>query len=93
MKGIKRFLIPFQGWFTYDNQTSRATDASAEMDIFKPGWSLTTHREYCSGSTAYGSAAFKGPTGSRTASGTLTCDRCGNVDGACPVESARERSA
>lgn len=78
--GDKAFSYTLQGWFTYDNQTSRATDASAEMDIFKPGWSLTTHREYCSGSTAYGSATFKGPTGSRTVSATLTCDRYGNVD-------------
>lgn len=73
------FAYTLRGWFTYGNNTSQATNAAAIIDLYKRGWTVSTHNEYCSGNTAYGSATFKGPTGPRSVSISLTCDRYGNV--------------
>ena len=77
--GDKAFSYTLQGWFTYDNQTSEATNASAIIDIFKSGWTLNSNSEYCRNNTAYGRATFKGPAGLQNVSGSITCDRYGNI--------------
>lgn len=64
----------------FDSSTSRATKVSYLVTFSLSGWSLSSHSEYCSGSTAYGSATFKGPSGAtEDVSLTLTCDKNGNV--------------
>ncbi|NCE64033.1 hypothetical protein D1159_05385 [Pseudoflavonifractor sp. 524-17] len=68
-----------QGWFEYDSSTSKAVDTDASIDIYQPGWSLTSNRETCSGSTVRGTATFSGPSGSKTLSGSITCDKNGNI--------------
>ena len=78
--GDLAFIYTLKGWFSYDGQTSSATSASAAVDIYKRGWSVTSHSEHCSGNTAYGSVTLKGPTGYWSIDATLTCDRNGNID-------------
>lgn len=77
--GDTAFIYTLRGWFTYDTKSSTATDADAVIDVYKSGWSLSSHREYCSGSTAYGSATFKGPAGPQSVSGSITCDKNGSI--------------
>lgn len=78
--GDLAFVYTLKGWFSYDGQTSTATNVSASAAIHKSGWDVTSHQEYCSGNTAYGNVTFKGPTGYRSISASITCDRYGNID-------------
>lgn len=65
--------------FEYDGKTSSATDVTASAAIYQSGWSLKSHKEYCSGNRAYGTAAFSGPSGSKTLGGFIACDKNGNI--------------
>lgn len=42
--------------FTYNGTTSSADDVDFDIHIYRQGWDISTHREYISGNTAYGSA-------------------------------------
>ena len=78
--GQRCFTYTLCAIFTYNGVTSRADSCDYMVAIHRQGWSLSTHSEYVSGSTAYGRASFTGPDGQvRTASLTLTCDKNGNV--------------
>ena len=79
-QGQKVFSYTLYAEFTYNGVTSSATKAFAAADYYLSGWTLSSHDEYCSGSTAYGDATFKGPGGaSEDVSLTLTCDKNGNI--------------
>lgn len=67
------------GSFEYDGRTSSATDVTASVSIYQSGWSLKSHHEDCSGSSVYGTATFSGPSGDKTLSGSITCDKNGNI--------------
>lgn len=67
------------GMFDYDGSTSKATGVSAEIYLYQSGWSLKSHREYCSGNRAYGTATFSGPSGNKTLGGFIACDKNGNI--------------
>lgn len=74
----KVFTYTLHGEF--DSSTHKATRASSIYTCYLSGWSLSSHNEYCSGSTAYGDATFKGPgSASEDVSLTLTCDKNGNI--------------
>lgn len=76
--GKKVFSYTLHGEF--DSTTTKATRASGSATIYMSGWSLSSHDEYCSGSTAYGDATFDGPNNvSRDVSLSLTCDKNGNI--------------
>lgn len=67
------------GTFSYDGKSSEAVSTVAEATIYQSGWSLKSHKEYCSGNRAYGTAAFSGPSGSKTLGGFIACDKNGNI--------------
>lgn len=74
------FSYTLNATFTYDGRTASATSSSGGASIYRQGWSLSSHNEYTSGSTAYGSATFSGPNDeSRPVSLSLTCDKDGSV--------------
>ena len=76
----KVFSYTLNGDFSYDGNTSKVTRVTYSSNIYLSGWSLSSHNEYGSGSTAYGDATFKGPGGaSEDVSLTLTCDKNGNI--------------
>lgn len=78
--GQKCFSYTLHATFTYNGITSRADSCDFSAAIYRQGWDISTHSEYVSGNTAYGSATFTGPDGQiRTASLTLTCDKNGYV--------------
>ena len=79
-QGQRCFAYTLYASFTYNGVTSQAVSCEGSAAIYRQGWSLSTHSEYVSGSTAYGQASFTGPDGQvRTVSLTLTCDKNGNV--------------
>lgn len=67
------------GIFEYDGKTSKATDVTASASIYQSGWSLKSHHESRSGNRIYGTATFSGPNGDKTLSGSITCDKDGNI--------------
>ena len=67
------------GMFTYDGSTSKATDVSTQVYFYQSGWSLSSQSKYCSGNRVYGTATFSGPSGDKTLSGSITCDKDGNI--------------
>ena len=79
--GDAAYTYTLRGWFTYDLISSEAVRAAAVIHVHKSGWTVSSHSEYCSGSTAYGNVTFKGPLFvTRSINATLTCDRYGNID-------------
>lgn len=78
--GEKCFSYTLNATFTYDGRTSKADTCYADVFFYVRGWACTSHSEYVSGNTAYGSAVFSGPGGvTRNVNLTLTCDANGNV--------------
>ncbi|MDE6931265.1 MAG: hypothetical protein K2P37_01115 [Oscillospiraceae bacterium] len=78
--GQRCFAYTLYATFTYNGSTSSADECYYLADIYHRGWDISTHREYTSGSTAYGSATFTGPDGqTRPVYLSLTCSRNGNV--------------
>lgn len=76
----KCFSYTLYATFIYNGTTSSADDIDFEIHIYRQGWDISTHNEYTSGSTAYGSAAFTGPDDQpHSLSISLTCDKDGNV--------------
>lgn len=78
--GQRCFAYTLRAAFTYNGITSSADECHYLADIYRRGWSLSTHQEYVSGNTAYGSAVFTGPDGqTRSVNLSLTCSKNGNV--------------
>lgn len=78
--GQRCFSYTLYASFTYNGTTSSADDCHYFISIYRQGWEISTHREYVSGNTAYGSATFTGPEDqTRSLSISLTCDKDGNV--------------
>lgn len=74
------FSYTLYATFTYNSITSSADECHYLVNIYRRGWSLSTHQEYTSGSTAYGSATFSGPDGeTHSVDLSLTCSKNGNV--------------
>lgn len=59
--GQRCFFYLLWASFTYNGTTSSADDVDFDIHIYRDGWEISTHREYTSGNTAYGSATFTGP--------------------------------
>ena len=79
-RGQRCFSYLLEASFTYNGTVSSADDVNFDIHIYRQGWELSTHREYTSGNTAYGSATFTGPNDqTRPLSISLTCDKDGNV--------------
>lgn len=79
LAGQRCFSYTLSATFSYNGRTSRAESAYAEIAIHSRGWTVDSHSEYTSGSTAYGQAVFSGPGGTRNVSLALTCDANGRV--------------
>ena len=77
--GKRCFTYTLCADFSYNGRTSSADSAYAKTDFYSRGWTVDSHSEYTSGSTAYGQAVFSGPSGTRNVSLTLTCDVNGRV--------------
>ena len=78
--GEKCFSYILSATFTYDGRTRNADTCYGAVFFYVRGWTCTSHSEYVSGNTAYGSAAFSGPGGvTRNVNLTMTCDANGNV--------------
>lgn len=78
--GQRCFSYTLRAAFTYNGITSSADECHYLVNIHRRGWSLSTHQEYTSGSTAYGSATFSGPDGeTHSVDLSLTCSKNGNV--------------
>lgn len=77
--GEKVCTYIFYGTFSYNGSSSEAISATAKATVYKSGWTLESHDEYCSGKSAYGTAVFSGPSGDKTLGGSITCDKNGNI--------------
>lgn len=77
--GSKVFTYTLEGWFTYDGTTSQATNVKGTAAIYKSGWSVQSHNEYCSGNTVYGTITASDSSTSKTIYGYITCDKNGNI--------------
>ena len=78
--GQKCFTYTLYATFTYDGKTSKADTCYAYVSFYVRGWTCTSHSEYVSNNTAYGSAVFSGPNSvTRNVNLTITCDANGNV--------------
>lgn len=73
------FTYTLNGTFEYDSRTSSAINGYGSATIYQSGWSMKSHNKTCSGSTVRGTATFSGPSGSKTLSGSITCDKNGNI--------------
>lgn len=78
--GEKCFAYILTATFTYNGKTSKADTCYADIYLYVKGWTCTSHSEYVSGNTTYGSAVFSGPNSvTRNVNLTITCDANGNV--------------
>ena len=77
--GRKCFFYTLYATFTYNGTTSSADSSTAEAGLYRD-WSVDSHSEYTSGSTAYGDATFSSPSGgTRSVNLKLTCNANGSV--------------
>ena len=77
--GNKTCSLTLKGTFSYDGNTSSATQSTYTYTIYKSGWKKDSASASRSGATAYAEGSFSNASDNLTISLSLTCDRNGNI--------------
>ena len=77
--GVEQWKVTLTGTFTYDGKTSKATNASIDVSIYKSGWSTTSKSATYSGNKAIGSVKVSKNATNISKSLSISCSKSGII--------------